>query len=232
MAAARGRVGRPRALEKEAPRQYVGFPVPVSVKTQLEAAAAANGRSISAEGAIRLARSFEAADLLNDALRMRYGPQGSRLLSLMGQLMIAAVINSGKMMEADWLSDDPNPYAAVKAALVRLLDKFPAAPGEPGAGVIEVAERRADELLWNMSTVDDMGYGSWGALVRADLGDATAKRMIEKCEADRAALLAGPPREQPQPDPADLEMWVRSFDLAHDPAFRPATGPRSERDES
>src|ERR1700722_19268297 len=51
-------VGRPRTPQRDEPRQYVGFPVPVSVKTGLEAAAKSKGRSLSAEGAARLAQSL------------------------------------------------------------------------------------------------------------------------------------------------------------------------------
>jgi hypothetical protein len=67
--AERGRVGRPRTRDKAEPRQYVGFPVPVALKQQLEAAAAENGHSLSAEGVDRLLASF--ADAKTEAKTAR-----------------------------------------------------------------------------------------------------------------------------------------------------------------
>ena len=93
-------VGRPRKRERDEPRQYVGFPVPVSVKTRLEAAAKANGRSLSAEAALRLQQSLDAgadpffpSPLRNMALRLigqytrddeRYGGASGVVLLLLG----------------------------------------------------------------------------------------------------------------------------------------------------
>lgn len=59
--------GRPRTRdpEEKAPRQYVGGPIPRSLKQQLQQAAKTNGRSLNAEWISRLEASFQTEAILD-----------------------------------------------------------------------------------------------------------------------------------------------------------------------
>jgi hypothetical protein len=72
--------GRPRTRDETESRRYVGFAVPLQLKDDLEAAAKANRRSLSAEATARLEGSFHpllpAEDLKPAALLLWVRRQG------------------------------------------------------------------------------------------------------------------------------------------------------------
>ncbi len=197
-------VGRPPTRPEEERRRrgpVIGFQITDEEEARIEAIAAETGQT----------KSDVSRSAVLDTIRPKpYGRSGTAFIGAFDQLMRAVVVNARPAPDSDWLSDATT-FAAVKAALTRFLDRFPTPPGEPARGVIEVAERRADELLWNLGTVDDVGHGPWAATVRADLGEATATRLIEKREADRAALLAGPPRDSPASTPEHAALLHEAF---------------------
>ena len=58
------RISRPPADSRDPKRIYVGFRAPLALKSQLEAAALVNGRSLSTEAQIRLEQSFRDETLI------------------------------------------------------------------------------------------------------------------------------------------------------------------------
>jgi hypothetical protein len=140
---------------------------------------------------------------------MTYGPQGARVLHLIGQLMRAGVINSRTVLEGDWLSD-PVAVGDAFGEMIRFLTVFPRPPGV-AAGELATPQERADRLICQLGTVDDIGYGPWAASVRDDLGPEVAKRLIE---ATHQALREGSPREPPQPNPKHVETWDKPLAAA------------------
>ena len=191
-------IGRPRLPPGEGKLHAIGIRTTREIKDLLQDAANSSGRSVAQEVERRVERSFQATELLNEALQMRYGPQGARFLGLVGQMMLAAVVNA-HIAEADWLSD-PTAVAAVKRAMIRFIAEFPDPPGQPTAGAIEAATARADRLLSVLGTISDVGEGPWAATVRKDFGEPTASRLIARRNAARSAEQD----ELPKADPANL----------------------------
>ena len=81
----RNRGGRPRKQfsEDSGPIPFLGLRLPIALKGQLEEAAAAANRSISAEAVARLELSFTLADQLD----FQYGPPQAAVLVLLAYVM-------------------------------------------------------------------------------------------------------------------------------------------------
>ena len=79
------RGGRPRKQfsEDSGPIPFLGLRLPIALKGQLEKAAAAANRSISAEAVARLELSFKLADQLD----LQYGPPQAGVLVLLAYVM-------------------------------------------------------------------------------------------------------------------------------------------------
>lgn len=110
------RGGRPRKRGPE-DREHLGFQAPAHLRAQLDAAAAANRRSLSAEAVARLELSFRAEELLGS-------PGISRITFWMG----AALEDAGRRAAVrlgvepeNWMGDG-NCRQAARDAVVEMLD--------------------------------------------------------------------------------------------------------------
>src|SRR5262245_43088405 len=77
----------PRREPRPGERIQLGVRVTPEAKRRLEKAAAEFGRSISQEAELRLERSFDRDDLLNEVLSLAYGRQVAGILMLLGSVL-------------------------------------------------------------------------------------------------------------------------------------------------
>lgn len=172
-------LGRPPA-GKEARGGYVGFRSPRELKEQLQQAAAAAGRSLSSEAAVRLERSLRGEVDLYQALRLAFGTPGAEFLLLLGRAIRGAPFFVGLSPEDDWLSD-PSAYAAAARQIEVILeilrptgDAIPAIPIQ--------AEDHARRLMLgvgDMAAAPDTPFTAWAARIREGLGPKVSARAAE-----------------------------------------------------
>jgi hypothetical protein len=141
----RRRTGRPKTRIKEKPGSYVGCRVPDSLKTELENAAMAAGRSLSTETQVRLAESFQRDAALADGQRLGleifYGPKGAELMALLGQLVAAGPRTFG----SDW-TNNPTGFALIEKRIAHALAQL-RPKGDPGAMPNEQVYGPIDRLV-------------------------------------------------------------------------------------
>jgi hypothetical protein len=126
----RPRIGRPQTKAKEKPGSYVGCRVPDWLKTELENAATAAGRSLSTEVQIRLVESFRLATALADGQRigqeLLYGRDGAVLMQLISRIVSAEPRTFG-----DGWTRDPTAFALAEQRIAYALAQLRPA-GDPG----------------------------------------------------------------------------------------------------
>lgn len=111
--------GRPTKTAIPGDRASLGLRVTADLKSRLEQAAEASGRSQSQEAELRLERSFEKEDLLPEVLSLAYGRPMAGILMLLGRAMHDAGSSSGFAStftlegSLNWFDD---PYAFDQAA--------------------------------------------------------------------------------------------------------------------
>lgn len=203
-------VGRPRVRGEDEPRQYVGGPLPLSVKRQLEAAAAASGRSLAQEFATRLAQTFEGEKLLTASANLAFGCEANAaLVHLLGEItrMLAP--------RGQWL-DEPAGRDATFRGHVHLWQRL-AAPGDTHVVLDQTSpEGKVDDLLFAIG--DDgsdhpgplLAQQRWAAEVRERLGPI-GPLLVEMRQVVKKALQAMPPRDLPAPDPETSHLWDKAL---------------------
>jgi hypothetical protein len=206
------RIGRPLKKATPGTRFSLGLKVTADIKTRLDAAAEASGRSQSQEADFRLERSFDRNSLLTEVLTLAYGPR------LAGQLMMV-----GRAME--YADDADHTGAAFMAAITVLMLLAPSrnSPGTEEQSAQEAkialnAARRAVNALLEDGNNPPSSRGDaalWRAAMRRDpaqerrLRDRlsimiqhvlTAEPMYRKAiDAVRATIEASEPgKEHPQ----------------------------------
>lgn len=117
------RPGRPRKSDADATGEYVGFRSPKRLKERLEAAAAANNRSLSTEAQFRLERSFSEEDAMLGA-EMREVAR-TMFLAFFSGGSNAARGKGYPPRSAEWLKDEDCYIAATFDVLTELLAGIP-----------------------------------------------------------------------------------------------------------
>ena len=125
-----------------AARAIVGFRVAPALRTALEDAARAKGRSLSQEAESRLEASFARGALLDDALELAYGKRLAGLLMLLGEAMgavgstVAFVMDRTPKALAAW-ADEPAAFNEALDCAIAILEgkKVPGADAPPIAGI-------------------------------------------------------------------------------------------------
>jgi hypothetical protein len=132
----------PRRAEKTSRRAAVKgkrYPVNIrttfDVRTQLEAAAAASGRSLAQEAEFRIEQTFAAEKSLIEALNFNYGPELAFMVQAIGEAMKAAGGTAGfyvadKPEDARRWWDHPYSFAQAMQAARTVLDAMKPA-GDP-----------------------------------------------------------------------------------------------------
>jgi hypothetical protein len=147
-ATAKRRPGRPRTRTTEQPGDYVGFRCPRQLKGWLEIAAADSGRSLSTEVQARIEQSF----LEGTALRLAYGPDGAKLLNVLGQLLRHGPGAAGADIQSNWPTD-PIAYSIMEREITHALKRL-RPPGKPLPATNKSPEDRADRLLVALKLMD------------------------------------------------------------------------------
>jgi TraY domain len=146
------------------------------LRTRLEQAAAANGRSLSQEAQNRLQQSFDLPKELQDA----WGPPEVRALAQLVSRVVRSVQHSAGATPFQGAGDlawhrNAFTHAAVKAAVATVLVRFkPAGPIEVPPPVKELSERMPEHP--EMATPDGVGHASaLGVLSQYDIHQAPPK---------------------------------------------------------
>jgi hypothetical protein len=161
---------------KDPARIFVGFRTPPALKSQLEAAARENGRSLSVEAQTRLEQSFRGEGYLYEALRLAFGGQGAEFLLLLGRAVRSAPFFAGITPEDTWL-DDPSAYAAAAAQIGVLVEALRPA-GDANPSIPAQAKEQAGRWLWALAGSAPPGTprAAWAQAAREALGPAVAAR--------------------------------------------------------
>src|SRR4051794_36685775 len=107
MADSENRRGRPRKRGPEG-REHIGFQAPSHLRMQLEAAAEANQRSLSAEAVARLEQSFQTRKVIEDAFGGQAGLQLAIMLTASFQFtggQHATAKGHPEWTPAEWMAD-------------------------------------------------------------------------------------------------------------------------------
>ena len=162
MVTGKKKIGRPVKPAAPGSRVPLGLRVTADVKSRLDGAAEASGRSQSQEAELRLERSFHEDDAQARVIEMLGGPEIFRLLTIIGGAMskagrTAALLARHKPIQ-DWAS---HPYAydqAMKAAVAVLEGLRP--PGEirePELNAAEIVGEMPIDMKQLQALVPDVG---------------------------------------------------------------------------
>jgi len=106
----------------------MSFRVPPELKARMDEAAAASGRSVAQEIEMRLDRSFEREDLLEEALELAFSREPAGLLSTIAHAMVSAG-RFGALLSLDTLDAvddwpyDPYAYHQAACAAITVLEQ-------------------------------------------------------------------------------------------------------------
>lgn len=164
--------GRPTKAAPPGAKASLGLKVTASLKTRLEAAAEASGRTQSQEAEYRLERSFERQDLLVDLLSTAFGQKAAGYMMVMMIAFSDAGRAAGHLVDPvgaqlkDWTEDEWAKNEAWKALRKAAEDYFIPADFE---GPIKVPKRgREFKKEMGMSVSDYVAkslnrelYGIW-----------------------------------------------------------------------
>ena len=188
------RMGRPTKAAAPGERASLGLKVTASIKTRLEAAAQASGRTQIQEAEARIEQSFEDEASLTSALRVAYGDQVAGLVLLMGQALndtgISCVPPTDLGKRKNWIAD-PYAFDQARKGVIRILDcarpqgeivlpAFPShneAAAEIGRELVEnTGSMIADELILAVNGERPKWQDAWLTQITSMLGPL-AKRL-------------------------------------------------------
>ena len=160
------RKGRPTKTAKPGTKASLGLKVTASLKSRLEEAAAASGRTQSQEAEYRLERSFDRADLMWEMMELAYGREAGALILLMARAMTDAGRMSGYRHSptgnegGSWV-DDRFAYEQAQKAAATILSKFKPPRWESTRNISD--ERFVQNMRTLAEGTDSNSWGEWFA---------------------------------------------------------------------
>jgi hypothetical protein len=188
--------GRPGRTPKAGERVSLGLRVTPEVKALLDAAAAQSGRSQSQEAELRLERSFDADNIVSEALTMAYGSDVAKIV----KVMLPAMNSAGRAVILQRF------FAKRKPVEIEWT-RVPAA--------YDAAVQIAREILNSAMPPEEMGHDQFLTINPAgatDFLDNSLQRLYDRLEKRRT--------EAPAADPSKIFEWKR-FDLSGVSATKP-----------
>jgi hypothetical protein len=172
------------------------------IRTKLDAAARAAGRSLSQEVEMRLESSFQAAGQLREALELSLGPQVAALVLMMGLAMRDTARWPGRPFSPVKLLSEPFLFARAAEAAAKVIDCVKP-DGDPDALLFADIEGAPPEMIEQWTNLGrDVGaqvcleiaryphrLGPWTSTIRDWLGPDAVQRI----EAKAAAAFHGAP---------------------------------------
>lgn len=189
------KIGRPPRPESAVERQMVGTRLSPALYQKLVAAAASNGRSISAEMERRVEQSFEAGPPDPDDVLQTLGRRVMAAFEAGGQrasrLMEAQASGQREIPAHQWMKDPSSYTEAASRALETLVDWHPKPLYGQCLLMIYALRARADR--------------AWLALLNDAEDEEERRKMIEHADAIARQLTPPPSLLDPLPPPPTKE---------------------------
>lgn len=186
--------GRHRGPKPQGPFEYkrrmLTTRITDDIRTKLDAAAGAAGRSLSQEIEMRLESSFQAEGQLREALELTLGPQVAALVLLIGFAMRDTARWPGRPFSPVKLLSEPFLFAQAAAAATKVLDALKP-DDDPDARPFADVQGAPPEMIEQWTNLGrNVGsqvcfeianrLGPWTSTIRDWLGPDAVERMGAK----------------------------------------------------